>query len=112
MSKENLIKLMETAATDEQLMQQLQSADSYEAVKTLAAERGFELGDLSAAEAQRTVDVITGAASGELSEEELQLVAGGFNIGMPPTLKFNIGMPPTLKKDFSNIVASSGNGSI
>ena len=112
MSKENLVKLLEAATADEQLMQQLQSTSSYEDVKNLAREQGFELGDLSAEEAQRTADVLTGAASGELSEEELELVAGGFNIGMPPTLNFNIGMPPTLKKGFSNIVASSGNGSI
>ena len=112
MSKENLVKLMEAATEDEQLMQQLQSADSYEAVKTLAAAQGFDLGDLSTEEAQRTVDVLTGGASGELSEEELEMVAGGFNIGMPPTLNFNIGMPPTLKKGFSNIVAQGGDGGI
>ena len=77
MSKENLVKLMEVAAGDEQLMQKLRSADSYGAVKSLAAARGFELGDLSAEEAQRTVQVLGGAATEELSEEELELVAGG-----------------------------------
>ncbi len=77
MSKENLVKLMEVAAADEQLMQKLQSADSYEVVKSLATARGFELGDLSAEEAQRTVQVLSGAANEELSEEELELVAGG-----------------------------------
>ena len=86
MSKENLIKLIEAATADEQLMQRLQSADSFEAIKTLAAEQELDLGDLSAEDAKRTVDVITGEASGELSDEEMELVSGGFNIGMPPTL--------------------------
>jgi len=97
MSKENLVKLLEAAAEDEQLGQQLQSASSYKEVKNLARQQGFDLGDLSEEEAGRTVGVVTGEISEELSDEELELVAGGFNIGMPPTLKFNIGMPPTLK---------------
>ena len=97
MSKENLIKLMQAAAEDEQLQQRLQNADGYETVKNLARQQGFDLGDLSEEEAGRTVGVVTGEISEELSDEELELVAGGFNIGMPPTLKFNIGMPPTLK---------------
>jgi predicted ribosomally synthesized peptide with nif11-like leader len=97
MSKENLVKLLEAAAEDEQLGQQLQRASSYEDVKSLARQQGLDLGDLSEEEAGRTVGVVTGEISEELSDEELELVAGGFNIGMPPTLKFNIGMPPTLK---------------
>ena len=80
------MKLLEAAADDDQLGQQLQSASSYEEIKRLARQQGFDLGDLSEEEAQRTADVLTGQASGELSEEELELVAGGFNIGMPPTL--------------------------
>ena len=101
MSKQNLIKLMETAAADEQLRQQLESADSYQAVKSLAAEQGLELGDLSAEEAQRTVDVITGEASGELSDEEMELVSGG-------SLNFE-----EIKVTFklSGIVVASGGGS-
>jgi len=99
MSKENLVKLMQAAAEDEQLGQQLQSANSYEAVKSLASEQGYELGDLSAEEAQRTVDVITGAASGELSDEELELVAGGNFEEVKVTFKF------------SGIVVASGGGS-
>jgi predicted ribosomally synthesized peptide with nif11-like leader len=110
MSKENLIKLMQTAADDEQLLEQLQSTTTYEDVKNVAARQGLDLGDLSADEAQRTMGVITGQITEELSDEELELVAGGFNIGMPPTLNFNIGMPPWLKKGFSNIAASSGDG--
>ena len=101
MSKENLVKLMEAATADEQLMQQLQSADSFEAIKTLAAERGLDLGDLSEAEAQRTLDVLTGQITEELSDEELEMVAGGAYDLNPNDLSFNIGMPPTLKKGFS-----------
>ena len=107
MSKENLVKLIETAAEDEQLGQQLQHASSYEAVKVLAAVRGLDLGDLSAEEAQRTVDVLSGTASGELSDEEMELVSGGFNIGMPPTLTkgFSFGVE-------RKIVASGGGSGI
>jgi predicted ribosomally synthesized peptide with nif11-like leader len=79
MSKENLVKLMQAAAENEQLGQQLQSASSYEEVKNLARQQGFDLGDLSAEAAGRTVDVLSGEASGELSDEELELVAGGNN---------------------------------
>ena len=78
MSKENLIKLMEAAAADEQLGQQLQSAGSFEALKSLAAEHGFDLGDLSPKEAQHTIDVLTGAVTEELSDDELEMVAGGW----------------------------------
>lgn len=77
MSKENLVKLLETAAEDEQLRQQLQSTSSYEEVKTLAREQGYDLDDLSEEEAGRTVGVVTGGIKEELSDEELELVAGG-----------------------------------
>ena len=76
MSKENLVKLLETAATDEQLGQQLQSTSSYEDIKSLAREQGFDLGDLSEEEARRTIGVITGEITEELSDEELEMVAG------------------------------------
>lgn len=81
MSKENLIKLMQAAAEDEQLQQRLQNADSYETVKTLAREQGYDLGDLSEEEAGRTVGVVTGQIKEELSDEELELVAGGWSWG-------------------------------
>ena len=107
MSKQNLIKLMQTALEDEQLLARLQQADSFETVKTLAAERGLDLGNLSAEEARRTMDIFTGQISDELSDEELELIAGGFNIGMPPTLTkgFSFGVE-------RKIVATSGDGSI
>ena len=84
MSKENLVNLLAAAATDEQLGQQLQSADSFEAVKNLAAEQGFDLSNLSPEEAQRTINVVTGAVTEELSDEELEMVAGGWSWGKIP----------------------------
>lgn len=78
MSKQNLINLMQTAGEDEQLQQQLQNAGSFEALKTLAGERGLDLGDLSEEEAGRTVGVVTGEIKEELTDEELELVAGGW----------------------------------
>ena len=61
MSKENLIKLMEATAEDEQLKQQWQRADSYEEIKNLASQQNFDLGDLSQEEATRTIGVVAGA---------------------------------------------------
>jgi len=81
MSRENLVKLMEAAAADEQLMQQLQRASSYEDIKNLAAAQGFELGDVSEEEAARMFAVATGEIDDELSDEEMELVAGGFVYG-------------------------------
>lgn len=86
MSKQNLIRFMQVMAKDEQLLAQFQQADNFEAIKTLAREQGLDLGDLNATESQRTVEVISGEITEELSDEELELVAGGFNIGMPPTI--------------------------
>lgn len=77
MSKENLGKLLEAAGEDEQLLQQLQSVSSYEEVKNLARQQGFDLGDLSEEEAKRTIQVITGTVTEELTDEELEMVAGG-----------------------------------
>lgn len=78
MSKQNLVKLMEAAAVNEQLRQQLQEAGSYENLKNLASARGFDLGDLSVMEARRTVEVITGEAADDLSSEELAMASGGW----------------------------------
>ena len=78
MSKENLVKLMEAVASDPQLEQQWQHAASYQAIKTLAHKLDIDLGDLSEQEAVRTIGVVTGAITEELSEGELDLVTGGF----------------------------------
>ena len=78
MSKENLVKLLEVAAEDKQLLEQLQSASSFEEVKKLGNQQGLDLSDLSEEEAGRTVRGILGDANDELSEDELGQVAGGF----------------------------------
>lgn len=70
MSKRNLIKLMKKAVSDEQLWQQFQAASSYEAIKKVAQAADLDLGDLSEAEARRTVQEasIVEDADGELFE--------------------------------------------
>ncbi|MCB0196793.1 MAG: Nif11-like leader peptide family RiPP precursor [Anaerolineae bacterium] len=107
MSKENFVKLLETAAKDEQLMQQLQSAGSFEDVKSLADQRGFDLSGLSEEEAGRTVGVMTGSVTEELSDEELEMVAGGFSFGVESPSKFYEGWPTGgFKKEGNNYTAT------
>ena len=92
MSRENLVKLLEAASADEQLMQQLQSSENFQEIKKLATGQGFDLGDLSAEEAKRTIGVITGEITEELSDEELELVAGGWSWGETND-SFHAGLP-------------------
>ena len=47
--------------------------------KTWLASRVLDLGDLSEEEAGRTVGVVTGEIKEELTDEELELVAGGWS---------------------------------
>jgi hypothetical protein len=90
MSKENLLKLMQAAAKDDQLLQQIQNSANFDEVKTLAEGLGLHLGDLTVAEAQRTVDAATGNADGELTDEEMEMVAGGLNFEeIKVTFKFD-----------------------
>ncbi|MCB0196145.1 MAG: Nif11-like leader peptide family RiPP precursor [Anaerolineae bacterium] len=76
MSRENLIKLLETTASNASLKKQLLNKN-YEEIKSVAQVHGFDLGDLTEEEANRTIDVLAGTISDELSDEELELVAGG-----------------------------------
>lgn len=79
MSKENLVKLLEAAAADEQLMKELQASENYREIKDLADARGYDLGDLSADEANRTMAALNSStAEAELSDEQLEDVAGGY----------------------------------
>jgi predicted ribosomally synthesized peptide with nif11-like leader len=76
MSNEKLIKLMEAVANDENLKQQLQNAGSFQQIKTLAGQQGYDLGDLAEVEAARTIGVVTGKITEELTDDELEMVAG------------------------------------
>ena len=85
MSKENLVKLLQATAGDERLTAKLQKVHSYEELKNVAREQGLALGDLSVEQAQRTIGVVTGQITEELTDEELELVAGG-GCGSNPNL--------------------------
>ncbi len=102
MSKENLVKLMQAVAEDEQLKAQLQQADSYEDIKNLARQQSLDLGDLSEEEAARTIGVATGEISEELSDEELELVASGVKGDVHPWMN---------SIQLSKIVVGSSGGS-
>lgn len=79
MSKENLVKLLEAASADAQLMKELQASENFQEIKTLASARGFDLGDLSADEANRALEGMSSTDSeAELSDEQLENVAGGY----------------------------------
>lgn len=79
MSRDNLVKLLEAASTNEKLMGQLQKAASYEEIKRVAGTNGFDLGNLSEEEAMRIYSLAAGEEEEgeELSEDELDMVAGG-----------------------------------
>ena len=92
MSNENLVKLLEAASSDDQLMQQLQSSENFQEIKKLASAQGYDLGDLSAEEANRTMAAITGNLDdAELSDEELDEVAGGISLNFEKITRKGIG---------------------
>jgi predicted ribosomally synthesized peptide with nif11-like leader len=92
MSKENLVRLLEAASSDDQLMQELQSSENFQEIKKLASAQGFDLGDLSAEEANRTMAAMTGTANdAELSDEDLDEVAGGFSLNFEKITRKGIG---------------------
>ena len=77
MSKKNLVAFLQFAVNDEQLAARMKHPMRFEDFKAIAAERGYDLGDLSAAEIKRTVEVVTGQQNEELSADELELVSAG-----------------------------------
>jgi predicted ribosomally synthesized peptide with nif11-like leader len=69
---ENLKAFLEAASKDRTLAGRLKEADTPEAVLALAAEQGFAL---SAAD----LEISAAPAAGEISDDELDAVAGGGN---------------------------------
>lgn len=99
-SKDNLIKLFQTASKDDQLAKELQSANDYGQLQRIAGEHGCNIGDLREEEAVRTLGVATGAIKDELSEEELEAVAGGFLLEISG---FKVALPATWRKDLAKL---------
>lgn len=76
MSKESVIKLIETAENDSSLRSQLQSAEGPEAILAIAEEKGYEFTEeeLLAVMQEKQLSF---ASDEELSEEQLESVVGG-----------------------------------
>lgn len=73
MSKETVREFFKVAENDEALQEMIKAADSSMNVVQIAAEKGYEFTELELqAVMQKTV-----AEDGDLSEEELDAVAGG-----------------------------------
>ncbi len=70
--------------------------------ENLARQQSLDLGDLSEEEAARTIGVATGEISEELSDEELELVAGGVKCDVHPWMN---------SIQLSKIIVASGGGS-
>lgn len=100
MSKENLIKLFQDASKDDELAKELQSASDYSQLKRVASERGYDISNLKEEEAVRTLGIATGAIKDELSEEELEAVAGGFLLEISG---LKVALPSVWKKGFTKI---------
>lgn len=78
MSKENFVNFLKAAASDGALIEQIWNTVNVGDLKSLAAERGFDVGDISDDDIKRTFGIVTGAiAAEELSDEELDMVAAG-----------------------------------
>ena len=70
-------ELLKKIATDPELAQRLENAADVSAKQQILTEIGF--GDLTQADVEAAVQEVTsqGSADGELSEEDLEAVAGG-----------------------------------
>lgn len=76
MSKENLMNLLKASTNDEQLLKAMLACKSSDELKVFAGKKGYEISDLSNDEIVRAVKFATG--DDELTEEQIQEVAGGF----------------------------------
>ena len=83
MSSQSVVDFLESVKTDEGLQQELatamESEDDRQAVTDLAMSRGFDFtsGELWAEVQKRQSELANRQSSGELSDEELEAVAGG-----------------------------------
>ena len=70
---ENVKRFLEAVSQDREFLEKINEAATTEAVIALAAEKGFTL----------TAEDLKPAATGELSDDELDGVAGGTGGGIP-----------------------------
>jgi predicted ribosomally synthesized peptide with nif11-like leader len=77
MSKEAVEQMFQAAATDTALQQMLESADGYAAAVAIGAENGFNFTEEEAQAVLSERGLIEGL-EGELSDEALEAVAGGW----------------------------------
>jgi predicted ribosomally synthesized peptide with nif11-like leader len=79
MSKEAVEQMMKSAGDDLVLQQQLETANGFAEVVQIGAEKGYQFTEADAQALLRERGIPTGdSADGELSEEALETVAGGF----------------------------------
>lgn len=86
MSRGNLVKLLEAAADDDDLRQQLQGAESYDQIRSVAEEHGFDLDAPNADDSWRAARAMARGNGDELTEEELNQVAGGVKCDVHPRM--------------------------
>jgi predicted ribosomally synthesized peptide with nif11-like leader len=77
-SIERGIAFMEKAQSDPELLKRVKSAETYEQLQEVALSAGFDLGTLTKEEAAALAGGDVGAL-GELSDADLEKVAGGFS---------------------------------
>ena len=75
MSQESVRKMLETAENDAALRQQLQTAEGPEAVLAIASQKGYEFTEEELLSVMQEKQLSFGS---ELSEEQLESVAGGW----------------------------------
>ncbi|MBE9234126.1 Nif11-like leader peptide family RiPP precursor [Cuspidothrix issatschenkoi LEGE 03284] len=79
MSKEAVEKMFQAAATNTDLQQKLESASGYAEAVTIGAENGFNFTEEDAQAVLSERGLIEGL-EGELSDEALEAVAGGWDL--------------------------------
>jgi predicted ribosomally synthesized peptide with nif11-like leader len=80
MSKQAVEQLLEMAAKNTALQQQLDAAGGFAEVVQIGTERGYQFSEEDARVFLRERGIsIDGSADGELSEEALEAIAGGQN---------------------------------
>lgn len=79
MSQENIAELLKKASQDEQLKARLEKADNFAAIQAISKKCGLAIDDVKEEEVANLIAAATGALAGELSDKELEELAGGIS---------------------------------